>query len=74
MAEHLPDDGKVYRVHVLDSDGHLKSAECVGFRGDAEAIAYGRAILDTEALEVWEGARFVERLEPRKANTLVAPQ
>ena len=69
MAENpQADDLKSYRLYVLKSDGHIQNGEWVGFTDDAAAIAYMQSKLDGHALELWDGNRFIQRLEPIPAR------
>ena len=56
-----------YRFYVVDSKGRVfqppRIANC---KDDAHAIRYARLFLDRQAIEIWEGARRVMRLEPKK--------
>jgi hypothetical protein len=54
-----------YRFYVLGSDGHVvappKVVECPD---DVAAIQQGRRYLDGKAIEVWQEARLIVKLEP----------
>ena len=64
MAENQADELKSYRVYVLNSAGGIQAGEWVEFPDDAAAIAYIKSKLDGHALELWEGSRFIQRLDP----------
>ena len=53
-----------YRFYILGADGLISQpavmAKC---RDDEEAIERGKRMLDDAAVEVWQGARKVIRLE-----------
>jgi hypothetical protein len=54
-----------YRIYVLDKDGRIKKpAEHAVCSDDAAAVEKAKEQLGEEAIEVWDRARFVTRLEP----------
>jgi hypothetical protein len=53
-----------YRLYWIGGNIHVPRGEWVHCRDDAEAIACAEAALGSEPLEVWEGTRRVERLDP----------
>ena len=56
-----------YRVYVLEEGGHIRKAPAVlDCEDDAEAIQRAKQLLDGKPIEVWEGARVVIKLQPKK--------
>lgn len=56
---------KSYQIYWIGRDIHVPQGDWLHCRDDAQAIEYARAKLGTEPLEIWQGTRQVERLEPR---------
>ena len=57
----------MYRFYYLGSDGHIAGAPVVvEFPDDRVAIEAAEALLDRRAIDVWELARVVVRLEPKQ--------
>ena len=60
----------IYRLYVIDPDAHITVpptlADCPD---DDSAIAKRNKYLDGKAIEVWECARIVTRLEPIRSLT-----
>ena len=58
---------RAYRFYFLNSDGHIAGPPTVAeFEDDRRAIEAAEALLDRKAIEVWELARVVIRLEPKQ--------
>jgi hypothetical protein len=55
-----------YRLYELDDGDHVLKAHSLEFTGDAEAMAAARARAGVRALELWQGARRIGRIEPRR--------
>lgn len=54
-----------YRIYVVTKDGHIAQPPTVIECADDEAVlARAKRLLDDSAIEVWEHARLVHRLEP----------
>ncbi len=53
-----------YRVYTVGNDGHFVNSR--GFVGDndEDALVWAKQWVDGAAVEVWNGERFVARLEP----------
>ena len=55
-----------YRFYSLDPDGHISGPPTVvEFPDDSAAIEAAEALVNGKAIEVWELARIVIRLEPK---------
>jgi hypothetical protein len=54
-----------YRAYVIDHGGHFVSFEPMVCTDDAEAIEKAQRIVDRFAVELWNGERFVIRLEAK---------
>jgi hypothetical protein len=54
-----------YRFYFLESDGHIIGpptiSEC---EDDQAAIATAKTLLHRKAIEIWEQARLISRLDP----------
>ena len=57
-----------YRVVTIDHDGKLSRHRGFVCDTDDDAIVWAKQLVDAEPVELWSGARFVARLEPR-SNT-----
>jgi hypothetical protein len=57
-----------YRVVTIDHDGKLSRHRGFVCDTDGDAIVWAKQLVDAEPVELWSGARFVARLEPR-SNT-----
>jgi hypothetical protein len=56
-----------YRFYLFESDGHIAGPpRVVEFPDDRAAIQAAEALLDGKAIEVWDRARVVIRLEPKQ--------
>jgi hypothetical protein len=55
----------LYRFYHVGIDGHFRRAETMTCASDTDALANGGAMSgrDDVAVEVWEGGRFVARVE-----------
>ena len=54
-----------YRIYLIGKDQHIDGAAKVFECADDEEVVYrAKQILDGHALEIWDGARHVGRLEP----------
>jgi hypothetical protein len=65
MAENPFETLKTYRVYRIGSDLHIRQGDWVHCADDAQAIECARAKLGSEPVEIWQGTRQVDRLEPR---------
>jgi hypothetical protein len=52
-----------YRAYTVGRDGHFTGFEPLVCADDAEAIEVATRLLDDHSVELWSGARFVQRLE-----------
>ena len=57
-----------YRVVKIDYDGKLSRHRGFVCDNDDDAIVWAKQLVDEAPVELWSGARFVTRLEPR-SNT-----
>lgn len=53
-----------YRIYWIGRDIHVTQGDWLHCLDDAQAVECARAKLGAEPLEVWQGTRQVERLEP----------
>ncbi len=57
-----------YRFYTMSTDGHIagppKVLDCVE---DQEALRHASNLVDGHAIEVWDGARFIARIEPKSS-------
>ncbi len=62
----LPHDSKPsrYRAFILNADETVLRIEHLPAQDDDAALGLARAMLDGHALELWDGMRFIEHLEP----------
>jgi hypothetical protein len=62
----MAEDLRSYRVYAVTPDGHFAAAPVViDCPGDAQAISRAKAMQDGLALEIWDGARMVAKLDAR---------
>ncbi len=54
-----------YRLYFLDKENHVVRREEFQQADDEQAIAHAKQFLDGKALELWSGARLINRLEPK---------
>jgi len=54
-----------YRVVPVDDTGKLGRQRSFVCANDDDAIIWAKQIVDREPVELWSGARFIARLEPR---------
>lgn len=52
-----------YRVYTVGSDGHFIRSRGFVCDKDEDALVWARQWVDGAAVEVWNGERFVARLE-----------
>lgn len=50
-----------YRVFLLASDDSVRDSVPLTAADDAEAMALAAAMVDGQAVELWDGVRFIER-------------
>ena len=54
-----------YRIYVLEKDDHIqRPATVIDCPDDSAAIENAKALPDGQAIEVWDHARLVARLDP----------
>jgi hypothetical protein len=54
-----------YRTVTIDKDGKVKRRRDFVCDTDDDAIVWAKHSVDDAPIELWSGARFVARLEPR---------
>jgi hypothetical protein len=54
-----------YRVVTIDCDGKLSRHRGFVCDNDDDAIVWAKQLVDEAPVELWSGARFVARFEPR---------
>jgi len=52
-----------YRAYTVGGDGHFIGFEAFVCADDSEAIAQAKRLIDGRAVELWNGPRFVIKLE-----------
>jgi len=57
-----------YRIVTIDKAGKLSRHRGFVCDNDDDAIEWAKQSLDDAAVELWSGARFVARLEPRSST------
>jgi hypothetical protein len=65
MAENPFESLKTYQIYRIGSNLHIRQGDWVHCADDAQAIECARAKLGAEPVEIWQGTRQVDRLEPR---------
>lgn len=55
---------RAYRAYQLDRAGRVFSAEIVSAEDDSQARRRVRAMVERNAIELWERTRFLGRFEP----------
>lgn len=58
-----------YRVYHVDGGGHFSAAEWIEAVDDEAAIEAARALNKSIACELWQGQRFIGRIESRRPGT-----
>jgi len=56
-----------YRMVTIDKDGKLSRHRSFVCDNDDDAIVWAKQSVDDTAVELWSGARFIVRLEPRSS-------
>lgn len=56
-----------YRLYFFDARDHISRAVDIECRDDDEAIANVREHAHPFAIELWQGARRIDRFEPSEA-------
>ncbi|WP_083786707.1 hypothetical protein [Methylobacterium nodulans] len=59
------DDGPVYRAYLLGSDDRIIGVEDIVASDDIEALMRARSLADRNAVELWDRARRIIRVERR---------
>jgi hypothetical protein len=54
-----------YRVVPVDDAGNMGQHRSFVCANDDDAIVWAKQIVDQAPVELWSGARFIARLEPR---------
>jgi hypothetical protein len=52
-----------YRAYTVGGDGHIVDYRPIVCRDDAEAIAQAKRLINGRDIELWNGPRFVIKLE-----------
>lgn len=55
---------RAYRTFRLDRSGRVCSAEILSAEDDTQARRRARAMVERDAIELWERTRFLGRFEP----------
>ena len=55
-----------YRVFVIGPDGHIIDRIDLVCAAEEDAIEGARHVVDRHVIELWQGARRIERFEPRQ--------
>jgi hypothetical protein len=58
-----------YRIVTIASDGTLTRSRSFDCDNDADAIVRAKQSVDKAPIELWSGARFVTRIEPKSSAT-----
>jgi hypothetical protein len=53
-----------YRAYVVGEDDHFVSFQARVFPTDDDAITWAKQCVDGHDIELWNGERFVARLQP----------
>ncbi|GJD95406.1 hypothetical protein [Methylobacterium iners] len=53
-----------YRAIMLHTDGHVLNAVSFSAFDDNAALTIAKSMVDGHAVELWEGTRFIEQLNP----------
>ena len=61
-----------YRLYELDESNRILKAASLEFSSDGEAMAEAQARAGLHGLEVWQEARCVGRVEPRRSEPAAA--
>lgn len=56
-----------YRIVTIDQAGKLGRHRAFVSDNDNDAIVWAKQVLDKAPVELWSGARFVIRLEPKSS-------
>ncbi len=67
MPEKTPAAPHVYRIFHLDSEGRFQNSTVVDADNDENALEIARVLLDSFPIELWDGPRFIGRLEPERS-------
>ena len=54
-----------YRIVSVDDAGIVRSQRSFACADDEDAIVWAKQLQDNWPIELWNGARFIVRLEPR---------
>lgn len=57
-----------YRIVTIDSAGKLSRHRSFVCDNDDDAVVWAKQSVDEAPVELWCGARFVARLEPRSST------
>jgi hypothetical protein len=58
-----------YRAYTVGNDGHFVRSRGFACETDNDAIVWAKQLVDGSAIELWNNARFVARLEPKDQPT-----
>ncbi|PIK72887.1 hypothetical protein [Methylobacterium frigidaeris] len=59
-------DEPAYRAYLVDGNGKIIWAELIPAHDDKDAMSLIRAMIENHAIELWDRARFITRLEVSK--------
>ena len=62
-----------YRAYIVGEDGHFVDYRPIVCRDDAEAVAQAKRLVDGHDIELWNGGRFVIKLEAEWRNVSGSP-
>ncbi|GJD95882.1 hypothetical protein [Methylobacterium iners] len=57
-----------YRALVLAPDGAVVEIHSLIAADDDEALALARCMVDGHAIEIWDGLRFIEHIDPAQTQ------
>jgi hypothetical protein len=57
-----------YRLYTVGNDGHFAACRVFACENDDDAIVWAKQWIDGTAVELWNLARLVIRLEPKPGS------
>ncbi len=57
-----------YRAYTIGHDGHFSDHQARSCDEDRAAIEWAMQLVTDNAIELWCGARFIAKLEPKPAH------
>ncbi|MBX9930895.1 MAG: hypothetical protein K2Y56_05065 [Methylobacterium sp.] len=58
------DGPRCYRAVALYKDGRILHEVTFSAHGDESALVIAKSMVDSHAIDLWEGLRFIEQFEP----------